>query len=282
MTATTPKSKKNTSQPTPQPTSSPQPTIRDEHVLVSLAMSPLRGSQRAYRHLSSVKGFGIIASLMTVYCAGLSIESIMVSMPATMRTGDYANVSRGNGSRTQLEAIKRERRFVPKPYVNDGAELGRLNPWPNVQRTVLQNYFQWMPMWIKGRVASDYWTVWNQPGILVLAAVFAITIQRFEGMIWRKKSTNETYKEFIQANAQKEVEADPKAIALAQYKAAQHNSQGIGGIVGTFITVVLLYGLEIAAFAGSFAGAGNWVVNTIYAGLNIFGFELFDRLGDDQ
>ncbi|MEO1426700.1 MAG: helix-turn-helix domain-containing protein, partial [Pseudomonadota bacterium] len=78
-------------------------------------------------------------------------------------------------------------------YVNDGAELGRLNPWPNVQRTVLQNYFQWMPMWIKGRVASDYWTVWNQPGILVLAAVFAITIQRFEGMIWRKKSTNETY-----------------------------------------------------------------------------------------
>ncbi|MDV3351734.1 hypothetical protein QGP82_23730 [Leptothoe sp. LEGE 181152] len=278
----TPNSKKNSSPPKTDPQPTPQPTIRDEHVIVSMVMSLPRWGQRSYRHLSSVKGFGIIASLMTLYCAGLSIESIMVSMPATMRMGDYAGIARGRGSRTQLEAIKRQRRFIPKPYVDDGAELGRLNPWPNLQRSILQNYFQWLPMWIKGQVASDYWTVWNQPAILALAAVFAITIQRFEGMIWRKKSTMETYKEFIQANAQKEVEADPKAIALAQYKAAQHNAQGIGGIVGTFIAVVLLYGLEIAAFVGSFAGAGSWVVNTIYGFLNICGFELFDRMGDDQ
>ena len=270
------KNKKNNPQPRPQP------TIRDEHVLVSIGMSPFRGGQRAYRHLSSVKGFGIIASLMTIYCAGLSIESIMVSMPATMRMGDYAGIARGRASNTELEAIKRQRRFVPKPYVDDGAELGRLNPWPNIQRTILQNYFQWLPLWIKGNVASDYWTVWNQPAILTLAAVFAITIQRFEGMIWRKKTTTETLQEFQEANKQKQVEADPQAIALAQYKAAQHNSQGMGGIVGTFIAVVLLYGLEIAAFVGSFAGAGSWVVNTIYAGLNILGFELFDRLGDDE
>ncbi|MEM9008136.1 MAG: hypothetical protein AAGE59_32090 [Cyanobacteria bacterium P01_F01_bin.86] len=273
----TPNNKKN-SKP---PQATPQPTIRDEHVLVSMVMALPRWGQRSYRHLSSVKGFGIIASLMTLYCAGLSIESIMVSMPATMRMGDYAGIARGRASKTQLEAIKRQRRFVPKPYVNDGAELGRLNPWPNIQRIILQNYFQWMPMWIKGRVASDYWTVWNQPAILALAAVFAITIQRFEGMIWRKKSTAQTLEEFKEANKQKQVEADPQAIALAQYKAAQHNSQGLGGIVGTFIAVVLLYGLEIAAFVGSFAGAGSWVVNTIYAGLNILGFELFDRLGDE-
>ncbi|MEA5464617.1 hypothetical protein [Leptothoe sp. PORK10 BA2] len=258
------------------------PQIHDEHVLVAMIMSPIRGGQRAYRHLSSVRGFGIIASMMTVYCAGLSIESLMVSMPATMRSGDYAEVARGQGSRAALEAIKRERRFIPKPYVNDGAKLGRLNPWPNIQRTILQNYFQWLPLWIKGRVASDYWTVWNQPGILVLSVVFALTIQRFEGMIWRKKTPDETLAEFEEANALEAVEADPRAIALAAYKAGQHNAQGLGGIIGTFIAVVLLYGLEIAAFAGSFAGAGNWVINTIYAGLNIFGFEIFDRMGDDQ
>ena len=278
MKATTP----NTPPGVPQTPSVTQTTIRDEHVLVALVMSPLRGGQRAYRHLSSVKGFGIIASLMTVYCAGLSIESLMVSMPSTMRMGEYAGIARGRAGQSQLEAVRRQRRFIPKPFVNDVAELGRLNPWPNIQRTILQNYFQWLPMWIRGRVASDYWTVWNAPATLALAAVFAITIQRIEGMIWRRKRTMETYKEIIQANAQKQVEADPKAIALAQYKAQQHNSQGIGGIVGTFVAVVLLYGLEIAAFVGSFAGAGSWVVNTIYAGLNIFGFEVFDRMGDDQ
>ena len=274
MKAATPKNSPNTPKP--------QPTVRDEHVLVSIVMSPLRGGQQAYRYLSSVKGFGIIASLMTVYCAGLSIESLMVSMPSSLRMGDYSGIARGRAGKPQLEAIRRERRFIPKPYVDDGAELGRLNPWPNIQRTILQNYFQWLPLWIKGNVASPYWTVWNQPAILALATVFAITIQRFEGMIWRKKSTQETFKEFIEANAQKQVAADPKAIALAQYKAQQHNSQGLGGIVGTFVAVVLLYGLEIAAFAGSFAGAGSWVVNTIYAGLNIFGFEVFDRMGEDQ
>ncbi|MFG6097375.1 hypothetical protein SPB21_19070 [Leptothoe sp. ISB3NOV94-8A] len=286
MTATTPNQKRSQNNPPGVPRNprveNPQPTIRDEHVLVSMVMCLPRWGQRSYRHLSSVKGFGIIASLMTLYCAGLSIESIMVSMPATMRMGDYAGIARGRSSKAQLEKIKRQRRFVPKPYVNDGAELGRLNPWPNLQRAILQNYFQWLPMWVKGRVASDYWTVWNQPAILALAAVFAITIQRFEGMIWRKKSTEQTLAEFQEANQQKQVEADPKAIALAQYKAAQHNSQGIGGIVGTFIAVVLLYGLEIAAFVGSFAGAGSWVVNTIYGFLNICGFELFDRMGDER
>lgn len=260
----------------------PQPIIRDEHVLVSIVMSPLRGGQRAYRHLSSVKGFGIIASLMTVYCAGLSIESLMVSIPSTMRRGEYAGIERSRAGKAQLESIRRQRRFIPKPYVDDGAELGRLNPWPNIQRAILTEYFQWLPLWIRGRVASDYWTVWSAPATFALAAVFAITIQRFEGMIWRKKSSQDTYREFIQANAHKQVQADPKAIALAQYKAQQHNSQGIGGVVGTFVAVVLLYGLEIAAFVGSFAGAGSWVVNTIYAGLNIFGFEVFDRMGDDQ
>ena len=265
--------------PTPQVSA---PTIRDEHVLVSMVMSLPRWGQRSYRHLSSIKGFGVVATILTVYCAGLSIESIMVSIPATVRRGEYAGIARGRGSRLQLEAIKRQRRFVPKPYVDDGAELGRLNPWPNIQRAILQNYFQWLPMWIKGRVASDYWTVWNQPALLALSVVFAVSVQRFEGLIWRKKTSTETYAEFAQANAQREVEADPKAIALAQYKAAQHNTQGLGDIVGTFIAVVLLYGLEIAAFIGSFAGAGSWVVNTIYGFLNVCGFELFDRMGDDQ
>ena len=257
----------------PQAASTPQtiyvPPVRDEHVLVSIGMGPLRLAQRGYRHLSSVAGFGIVASIMTCYCAALSVETVMIAVPGALAPDQYT------------EEFKRSRRFVPKPYVNDGAELGRLNPVPNIQRLVLQRYFTWLPFWIKGRVASDYWTVWSNPGVLLLAVVVAVTIQRFEGLIWRKKSAATTRAEFEDANREKQVEADAKAIALAHYKAAQHNTQGMGGLVGTFLAVVVLYGLEIGAFLGSFAGAGSWAINAVYAFLTICGFELFDRMADD-
>jgi hypothetical protein len=246
-------------------------TTRDEHIIVSVAMSPLRFSQRSYRHLSSVRGFGIIAAIMTCYCALLSVETVMIAVPGTLKPGEYT------------ETVKRSKRFVPKPYVNDGAELGRLSPLPNLQRAVLQRYFAWLPFWIKGGANGGYWTVWNEPGILALSVTMAITIQRFEAMILRKKTTDVTLAEFQEANKIKAVAADPKAIALAHYKASQHNAQGTGGVIGTFIAVVLLYGLEIAAFTGSFAGAGSWVVNMIYGFLTVFGFETFDRMSaDDQ
>lgn len=246
------------------------PHIRDEHVLISIGMAPLRGLQRSYRHLSSVKGFGIVASLMTCYCAGLSIEAIFIATPTALRQGNYT------------EEVRRNRRFIPKPYVDDGASLGRLSPIPNIQRAVLQRYFQWLPYWIRGRTENPYWTVWNEPAILSLSVVIALVIQRFEGMIWRKKSPKQTKAEFWQANNQKRVQASADAIALAAYKAQQHNTQGMGGILGTFFAVVCLYGLEIAAFAGSFAGGAGWVVNAIYAALTIGGFEIFDRMSEDS
>lgn len=270
--------KKNTSAndtPTPSPVDPATGTkvVRDEHILTSLGMAPFRGGQRAYRHLSGIKGSGIIATLMSVYCAGLSIESIMVATPAA-----FSQISGAD----YTEAMRRSRRFLPKPYVADGSQLGRLSPIPNLQNAVLQKYFSWLPYWIKGKVQADYWTVWNEPGILALSVVVALMIQRFEGLIWRKKTTEQTRFEFIKANAQKKVAADPDAIALATYKAQQHNRQGAGGVVGTFMAVVILYGIEIAGFFGSFSGAGNFVINAIYGGLTICGFELFDRMAEES
>ncbi|MEO0455426.1 MAG: hypothetical protein AAF152_02425 [Cyanobacteria bacterium P01_A01_bin.114] len=270
MTQTWKRSKKK-----PQTTQTTQPTqtepdlIRDEHALVGLAMAPLRASQRAYRHLSSVKGFGIVATIMTCYCAALSIETVFIAVPGALQPGEYT------------EQVKRSKRFVPKPYVNDGAELGRLNPLPNLQRAVLQRYFTWLPYWVRGRVESSYWTVWSEPAVLALAVIIAATIQRFEGLIFRTKPVGQTLAEFNQANSIKAVKADPKALAVAQVKAKQHNMQGTGSVVGTFFAVLVLYGLEIGAFVGSFAGSGAWAINLVYGFLTIAGFEIFEKLSDD-
>jgi len=135
-------------------------------------------------------------------------------------------------------------------------------------------------MWIRGGAQQPYWTVWQQPGILALSVVIALVIQRFEAMVLRKKSINKTRQEFQEANSVKKVEADPRAIAVSIYHAKKHNLQGTGSVVGTFVAVVILYGLEIAAFVGSFSGSGSWVINSVYGFLAIGGFEVFDRMGD--
>lgn len=245
------------------------PQVKDEDVLVALCMAPLRGLQRSYRHLSSVKGFGIVATVASVYCLGLSVETIYVAIPSAISPGQYS------------ESAKAERRFIPKPFVSDGAKLARLNPWPNIQHSLLQPFVGWLPEFVKGSIeASKPYTIWDEPGLLFLSFTVAITIQRFEGLIWRRKSYRATLIEFQMANQMKQVQANPEAIALAQYKASQHNSQGLGGLIGTFFAVVVLYGMEIAAFLGSFAGSGNWAVNMVYGMLTIGGFEVFDRLGD--
>ncbi|MDJ0704139.1 MAG: hypothetical protein QNJ46_12720 [Leptolyngbyaceae cyanobacterium MO_188.B28] len=246
--------------------------IREEPVLLTIAMAPLRAGQRSYRFLSSIKGFGVVASIMTCYCAGLSIEAIYVATPVvrSMAVGEVYS-----------EAQKAARRFIPKPYVLDGAELGRISPLPNIQRLLVNEHLQWLPRWIRGHVASDYWTIWNEPGVLFIAVCVALTIQRFEGMIWRKRDLKELKAEFEAMNQVKQVEASEDAVVAAAVKATEYNAYGMGGIVGTFCSVVVLYGLEFSAFFGSFSGSGSFGVNTVYGVLTIFGFELFDRLSDD-
>lgn len=278
--ASTTTNRNNTRRETKPPkdrTTTPSPNknkvVRDEHALITVGLAPFRGLSAAYSYLSSVKGSGIVATFMSLYCAGLSIEAVFVATPSA--------ISKISGLE-YTEDMRRQRRFMPKPHVNDGAELGRLNPWPNIQRAVLQKYFTWLPYWIRGRVASNYWTVWNSTGVLFLSITIALIIQNWEGRIWRKKPYTQTKGEFDEANSQKRVNADPNAIALAAYRAQQHNQQGMGGVLGTFIAVTCLYGLEIAAFFGSFSGAGSFVVNTVYSFLTICGFEIFEKMKEES
>ena len=240
----------------------------DEHMALTLGMAPFRAVRNSVRFLTSVPGFGVVATLASCYCFALSVAAIFVATPRAVYWESYT------------AAMQAERRFVPKPYVNDGAELGRLNPLPTLQRAVLSRYFQWLPLWIRGNVATPYYTVWDSPGVLVLSVLVAIIIQRFESILWRKRSREETLTEFYEANAVKQVTADPKAIVLAELKAREHNAQGLGSVVGTFLAMSVLYGLEIIAFFGSFTGAGHWLANTIYGFLTICGYEAFDRMTD--
>ena len=235
-----------------------------EGFVTALTMAPFRWTQQTYGSLSGT-GFNIVATLMSVYCAALSVESVRVA------TASYI----GDKQLTQEQI-----RFVPKPFVDDGARLGRLSPLPNLQRFAVDN-IPFVPQWIKGTVRNDSWTIWNEPGLLILAVVAALVIQRFEAMVLRRKGAQVAKRRFEEANKIKKVTADKEAIALARVRASQYNSYGSLELLIKTVGVVGVYGLELFAFISSFAGGAGAGAVMIYGFLTIFGYEVFDYLGAD-
>ena len=257
--------------------------IKDDNIWVAVGAAPFRAATRSYRYLSSVPGFGLVAHVATTYCALLSIESVMVAVPVNhpqrsefTTKAEYKEV---------VEAVRRTRRFVPKFAVNDGADIRRLLPIANLHNLLVNEVtkdWEWMPDFIRERAKSEFWTVWSNPALFVLAASTAIMIQRFEAVFIRKKSAEITKAQFEKANSMKKVKAHPRAIALAAIRAEEHNRQGMGEVGVGYAGICLLYIVEFGAFLGSFSGAGSFIVNTIYALLTVFGFELFDRFTGDE
>lgn len=257
--------------------------IKDDNLLIAIGAAPFRVVTRSYRYLSSVPGFGLIAHVATTYCAFLSIESVMVAMPVGYPQRD--DFTTKTEYVEAIEGIRRTRRFVPKFAVNDGADIRRLLPIANVHNLLVNEAtkdWEWMPDFIRERAKSEFWTVWNNPVLFGLAASAAIMIQRFEAVFVRKKSVEFTKSRFDKANAMKKVQADPKAVAIAAIRAEEHNRQGMGEVGVGYAGICMLYIIEFSAFLGSFSGAGSFVINTIYALLTVFGFELFDRFTGDE
>lgn len=233
-----------------------------EHIIEAVVAAPFRTVHKTYKHLSG-GGFGLIAAMLSAYCAGLSIESIYVATPSFI----------GDEQRTQEEL-----RFIPKPYVEDGAKLGRLSP------VVFQLDF--MGSWVnplespKGPVKWNAGSIWENPGVLVLAIAVSLTIQQFEQMVLRRKSFQQTKASFDDANGKKRVTADKNAVAEAKLAAARVNNHGTGTLLIKTLGVSAVYALEAAAFASSFAGAG-FAISIVYGFLTIAGFEVFDLLSEE-
>jgi hypothetical protein len=233
-----------------------------EHIVTAMAMAPFRAVQRSYKHLSG-GGFGLICSAMTTYCALLGVEAVLVATPAFV--GDIAKTPE-------------ELRFVPKPYVADGARLGRLSPvavrwdfmgsWINPWEDP-----KWPTKWNEG-------TVWENPGVLVLAIAVSLTIQQFESKVLRRQSFRSTKEKFERANAKKRVTPDKAAVAEAKLAAMQVNHHGTGGLLIKTLGVAGVIGLEVGAFIASFAG-GSFLTTGVYGFLTIAGFEVFDYLGSE-
>lgn len=243
-----------------------------EGAVTALVMYLPRKISNGYKYASGRSGgIRILKPIALTYCALLAVESLYISTPA------IKNALSGSDA---VQVDKRDMRFVWKPFIDDGADMSRLSPLPNISR-VTTNWLP-IPTFIKSRIASSQETVWNNWGEFIAAATLALLIQYIEALVWRKVTEKQSRDEFNKFNDIKKVTASKDSVAVARLKAAQHNQYGSGNTAIRFFMVVILYLLEIGAFRTSFGAAGALWAQVVYGFLTVFGFEVFDRMFDEE
>ena len=242
-------------------------TPEKEGLFIASAMYLPRKLSEGYTYVSSDEGAPkFLKPILLVFLASLSVESIFKVMPKA-----YGLVG--------IEVPTENRSFVPKPFVNDGADITLLSPLPNLQRAAIK--LLPLPQFIETRLASDKRTVWDNSWEFALAIFVALSIQNIEAQILRKKSVKEAKAGFDKYNNIQKISASPEAVALAHLKAASYNQYGSANTTIRFSMMLMLYILEGAAFVGSFTKA-HWVITYLYGFLTIFGYEVFSRMYDDD
>lgn len=204
-------------------------------------------------------------------CALLSAETIYTAMPA---------------SPTAIAQGEENRHFLPKPAIDDGADLRLLNPLPVVGNILRVGYNQTLARlpFAQKMPMSAKWTVWSDGG-WYLAMLITLAIQGIEAIAWRKLGQRWDSKmaKFQELNSRKMPDLNPQALWAAKVARAELATEGSGGYAMTALTIILVYGVEFFAFTRSVAGVGvPGLTIFIYGLVNIFGFELCVTFGSDD
>lgn len=286
-----------------------------QHPAEKLVNAPFHYFNGFWRWGSSNRGALIFFGILKTYSVSLGIEALVVAFPPELPAGQT------EWTAETREAANRDRRFVPKPYVNDGAKLGRINPFPPIANAVnsllLDNLTQDAEPTLKEEsnplkltfnaakaaaadavdsakdealsAASDKamldteQNLWvNSPSLLVLSIVGCLIIQNIESKPLRKGSIEDTRKKFEKTNKEKRAKPASDAIPLANVQAAEVNSYGLGKVGWTFLGVALVYAAELIAFAQSFSTGAAGGVKLLYLFLTVFGFEICEAATNDD
>lgn len=198
---------------------------------------------------------------LSIYCAALSVESMMVSLPRI--TGQ-----------TQNKAS--DVRFVPKVGIRDGANVMRLvNPMPLLSAAT-DGFMSMLPFYVKS--GTREYSVWTDPNYY-MALLIAIAIQAVEARALRAVSLKVRKKRLDDVAKHEVPDLNPKAVHIAKVRAAEYKNAGIGSYAMNGLVVVGAYALEIGAFFGSIAG-GMGLAQCIYGLVTIFGFEFAWNLAE--
>ncbi|MEO1401903.1 MAG: hypothetical protein AAFV72_11735 [Cyanobacteria bacterium J06635_1] len=191
---------------------------------------------------------------------GLSVESLYSVMPR------------------QDERPAAEIRFVPKPGVEDGADLSRLIPNPfGLLGAGIDALLAWLPFYAKlGPGFGPEFLVWTDLNFYA-AILFSAVIQGIEARIIRRVSIDLRKRRLDAVKNRKVVDLSPQALAIAKVRAKEYEYAGLGDYAFSAMAILSTYLIEGGVFFRTLytvPGISSAAL-LIYGVLNVFGFEVF-------
>ncbi len=220
--------------------------------------------------LTSNRGGKAVIGIMAIYCAGLSVEAWYVTLP------------RVAGQRTE-----ENRKFMPKPFIDDGADLGLLNPlnalpvlW-DAAMSVLQSM---LPFVVRGAAPDPVRCVWLDWRFYV-AVMVSVSLQLWQAKALRSLSIESRQRKAQELSQYKRMALDPKSLEIANVKASEYNQSLMGKRRANGMMIFLSYAVELGTGFVSITGSRGVGILTagVYCIIQAFGFEvLMNQLEDDE
>lgn len=209
---------------------------------------------------------------MALYSFGVSAETVYVALPVS-----------DSAKNADIESV----RFLPKPGIDDGANIRYLSPLPTAS-----NALKRLANWTVGNLVPFYpkhtieprWSVWSDPNFY-LAATVAGLIGLIEAKAIRRSadSWERKRKRFEQLNKRQVPDLNPKAVMAARIAREELQTDGTGNYAMVALLIIGVYGTEFYCFFRSLSGLEiPFVTTIIYALVNVFGFEICWALADDS
>jgi hypothetical protein len=239
---------------------------RAPNAIVGVCTAPAR----ALRWATGSTGGKAVIGVLATYCAALSVESWYVAMPII----------------AGKESASVNRKFVPKPFIDDGADLGLLNPLPvagAVWGLGVDIFSAMLPFSIKGappKIADCVWLDWRF--YIALSASLALQIWQAKAIRAVSISARRTRAERLAVH--KTMKLDPNSLKIAQSRAAEYNSSLTGHRATNGAMIALSYLVELGTGAVSISqsmGIGA-LTAAIYCVIQAFGFEVLINHMEDQ
>jgi hypothetical protein len=205
----------------------------------------------------------------SLYCFGICTETIYVSMP---RSASAIN--------NNIESV----RFLPKPGIDDGADVAYLLPpvGNTLKRIANATIANVVPFYSRHQL-NPRWSIWSDPnfyiafGISSLVGLIEAKVLRRTANSWDKKQ-----KKFQKYNSRQVPDLNPKAVMAASIARKELEVEGTGNYAVTAFVIASTYTIEFVCFFRSLGGLEIGVFTTlIYAIINVFGFEFCWAMASD-
>lgn len=289
------KTKQRRPRPTTTATGAPHPTksaAPPKMPIGNRLLAPIAWTAKGIAWLiSSEKAGGAKFVLygMALYSFGISVETIYTSLPpsaAALEAEKGGLVALVQREGKDGEIIKQSIRYLPKPGVNDEANIAYLLPLPTIgntlKRTLNFTLGNVIPFYPKYSI-SRRWTVWGDPNFYLAFCVAAL-VGLIEAKAIRRVSDswNKKLDKYKALNSRSVPNLNPNAVMAANIARSELQADGMGNYAMVAALIVITYGTEFWCFIRSLRGLSLPLVTLlIYTIINVFGFEVCWAMADE-